>query len=128
MTKLEKSHFAQFRCGILPLRVETGRYSGLKVHERVCHICNTTETEDEIHFLFMREYVIFVIQQEQKMRFIFFSTETEDEIHFLFMREYVIFVIQQKQKMKFIFFSNVHAIKTSDKRSFLKQLKLSQIS
>ena len=32
MTKLEKSHFAQFRCGILPLRVETGRYSGLKLH------------------------------------------------------------------------------------------------
>ena len=32
MTKLEKSHFAQFRCGILPLRVETGTYSGLMVH------------------------------------------------------------------------------------------------
>ena len=28
MTKLDKSHFAQFRCGILPLRVETWRYSG----------------------------------------------------------------------------------------------------
>ena len=52
MTKLEKSHFAQFRCGILPLRVETGRYSGLSVHERTCNICNSNETEDEIHFLF----------------------------------------------------------------------------
>ena len=52
MTKLEKSHFAQFRCGILPLRVETGRYSGLSVHERTCTICTSNATEDEIHFLF----------------------------------------------------------------------------
>ena len=52
MTKLEKSHFAQFRCSILPLRVETGRYSGLSVHERTCTICTSNATEDEIHFLF----------------------------------------------------------------------------
>ena len=51
MTKLEKSHFAQFRCGILPLRVETGRYSGLSVHERTCTICTSNATEDDIHFL-----------------------------------------------------------------------------
>ena len=52
LTKLERSHFAQFRCGILPLRVETGRYAGLSVQDRLCNICNLNETEDEIHFLF----------------------------------------------------------------------------
>ena len=51
-TKLEKLHFAQFRCVILPLRVGMGIYSGLSVHERTCNICNSNETEDEIHFLF----------------------------------------------------------------------------
>ena len=52
MTKLEKSHSAQLRCGILTLRVETGRNSGLSVHERTCNYGNSNETEDEIHFLF----------------------------------------------------------------------------
>ena len=36
----------------LPLRVETRRYSGLCVYERTCNICNSNETEDEIHFWF----------------------------------------------------------------------------
>ena len=59
LTKLEKSHFAQFRCGILPLRVETGRYSGLGVHERTCNICKSNETEDEIH-LCLNVYVTMI--------------------------------------------------------------------
>ena len=45
------SHLAQFRYGILLLRVETGRYVGLNVNERICNLCNMNETEDEIHFL-----------------------------------------------------------------------------
>ena len=52
VTKPAKSHFAQFRCGILPLRVETRRYSGLSLHERTCAICTSNAMEDEIHFLF----------------------------------------------------------------------------
>lgn len=52
LTKCERSHLAQFRCGILPLRVETGRYVGLNVNERICKMCDDNVTEDEIHFLF----------------------------------------------------------------------------
>ena len=51
LSKTEKSHLAQFRCGILSLRVETGRYVILSVNERICNLCNLNETEDEIHFL-----------------------------------------------------------------------------
>ena len=53
---------AQFRCGILLLRIElgryqnvkdniTGRYRKLKPEERLCAICNGQYVEDEIHFL-----------------------------------------------------------------------------
>ena len=47
----ERSLLAQFRCGILPLRIETGRYVGEKPEERLCKICNSQQTEDETHFL-----------------------------------------------------------------------------
>ncbi|CAC5394901.1 unnamed protein product [Mytilus coruscus] len=35
LTKVERSHLAQFRCGILPLRIETGRYIGERPEERL---------------------------------------------------------------------------------------------
>ena len=42
---------AQFRCGILPLRIETGRFRNLPVEERICELCNLRQVEDEQHFL-----------------------------------------------------------------------------
>jgi hypothetical protein len=51
LTKVERSHLAQFRCGILPLRVETGRFVGLNQNDRLCQICHNNEVEDESHFL-----------------------------------------------------------------------------
>ena len=51
LSKSERSHLAQSRCGILPLRLEAGRFVGLSVEERICNLCNINETEDELHFL-----------------------------------------------------------------------------
>ena len=42
--------FAQFRSGILPLHIETGRFRGLDLSDRICPICES-EVEDEVHFL-----------------------------------------------------------------------------
>ena len=50
MKKYHRSIFAQFRCGILPLQIEVGRFRGLDLCDRVCPICNSA-VEDEIHFL-----------------------------------------------------------------------------
>ncbi len=50
--KYEKSLLAQLRYGILPLRVETGRFINEKRHERICTLCDTSSIEDQIHFLF----------------------------------------------------------------------------
>ena len=43
--------YTQFRHGILPLKVETGRFQNISLHDRVCEFCKLNEVEDEIHFL-----------------------------------------------------------------------------
>jgi hypothetical protein len=51
LSKYERSIIAQFRCGILPLRVETGRYIGEPLNDRLCRLCNDSCVENEVHFL-----------------------------------------------------------------------------
>ena len=41
---------AQFRLGVLPLKIETGRYQNIP-EERTCDSCSNT-IENEIHFMF----------------------------------------------------------------------------
>ncbi len=50
--RYEKSLLSQLRYGILPLRVETGRFVNEKRCERICTLCNNGNIEDQIHFLF----------------------------------------------------------------------------
>ncbi len=40
LKKNDRSLLAQFRCGILPLRIETGRYVGEAVENRLCLLCD----------------------------------------------------------------------------------------
>lgn len=56
ITKQERSLMAQFRCGILPLRVETGRYRNEPLHERYCVLCKSNSIEDEKHFIFQCKF------------------------------------------------------------------------
>ena len=50
LSRYQKSIFAQFRCGILPLEIEIGRYRNIPLAQRICQICHK-EVEDEIHLL-----------------------------------------------------------------------------
>lgn len=52
LKKNERSLLAQCRTGILPLRLETGRYLGEPVDSRTCRLCNSGEVENECHFIF----------------------------------------------------------------------------
>ena len=52
LNRRERSLLAQLRCGILPLRIETGRFRGEKVDDRLCTFCRSGAIEDEYHFLF----------------------------------------------------------------------------
>ena len=45
-----RSAFSRFRCGVAPIRIETGRYERLTEEERVCPFCNS-EIENELHVL-----------------------------------------------------------------------------
>ena len=51
ISKYQRSLFAQFRCGILPLEIEIGRFREKNLNERICKLCNHNAVEDEIHFL-----------------------------------------------------------------------------
>ena len=50
--RYEKALLSQLRYGILPLRVETGRFVGEKHTDRICTLCDSNIVEDQIHFLF----------------------------------------------------------------------------
>jgi hypothetical protein len=65
----ERSFLAQLRFGILPLAIETGRFSRTPVENRICSFCSTC-TEDELHFLF-------VCPQYQNARSVFLQNVQE---------------------------------------------------
>ena len=47
---LHRSALAKFRCGVAPLRIETGRYEHLPELQRTCPFCSTN-IENELHVL-----------------------------------------------------------------------------
>ena len=50
LDRYDKSLLSQFRYGILPIEIETGRYRGLDRKDRLCTLCNEGVVEDQIHF------------------------------------------------------------------------------
>ena len=46
-TTVRYGAYAKFRCGVAPLRIETGRYERLQLYERCCfHCANKIESEN----------------------------------------------------------------------------------
>ena len=37
--------------GPFQLRIETGRYVGESIHDKICSLCNSGQVEDESHFI-----------------------------------------------------------------------------
>ena len=52
LSRRQRSALAKLRTGTLPLALETGRYVGRPVEERVCRTCDLGAVERETHFLF----------------------------------------------------------------------------
>ena len=48
----ERSIMCQLRSGVLPLRIETGRFISDALNQRLCLFCYTDAVEYEKHFLF----------------------------------------------------------------------------
>ncbi len=49
MTRFQRSTFAKFRCGILPLQIEVGRFRGQNERDRICPICRTAVESDTFY-------------------------------------------------------------------------------
>ena len=43
-----RAAFCKFRCGVAPIRIETGRYENIDVSQRLCNFCNVVEDETHI--------------------------------------------------------------------------------
>jgi len=46
-----RSAFSKFRLGVAPIRIETGRYEGLRLENRICPFCADITVESELHVL-----------------------------------------------------------------------------
>ena len=57
-SRQERRILSNFRCGSLPLAIETGRYTVPKtpLHDRICQFCTANVLEDEMHFLLHCEF------------------------------------------------------------------------
>jgi hypothetical protein len=53
LTRYQRSLLSQLKFGILPLKLETDRYQGIPIEQRICKICDIKSVEDEPHFLFI---------------------------------------------------------------------------
>ena len=51
LSRKERNLMAQLRCGILPLRIETGRYTRKSPDQRLCKLCDDAAIEDEKRFV-----------------------------------------------------------------------------
>jgi len=56
LNKKHRSALAKFRCGVAPLHIETGRYVGRSLNDRVCFNCPTEIASEEHVILFCDIY------------------------------------------------------------------------
>ena len=55
---------AQFKCGVLPLRVETGRHCCERWEDRLCTFCFSGEIENDVDVLKINVFVCVEIDDE----------------------------------------------------------------
>ena len=107
ITKYQRSLFAQFRCGILPLEIEVGRYRDIPLEKRLCLVCKDGNIEDEIHFLCQcskyDEYRSLLYSQAEKLDPLFYSKDDIDKY---------VFLMSNLQKPVIHFISNSIATRT----------------
>jgi len=80
LNRQNRSIMAQFRLGILPLNLETGRFRNIPLNERFCDTC-ATNVEDETHFMLhcplyeVERQKLFDIANLQNLQFLNLSNE-----------------------------------------------------
>ena len=79
MPKSSRSLISQLRLGVLPLRIETGRFMPLAEAERLCKVCAENKVENEYHFLFeCSEYTEYRSELETTININFARLSTQE--------------------------------------------------
>ena len=92
---------AQLRCGILPIRIETGRFTNIrdpitdklkkmKSTERICQLCTKDEIENEIHF--------YVCPIYEHLRFLLYSDVVESVLTVTDEHKFILLVTKYQKK------------------------------
>lgn len=81
-----RSAFSKFRCGVAPLRLETGRFEGLEVEQRICPVCGLS-VEDEKHVLLECSFY-----QDLRTKLFKKACEIYNDFHFMTQTEQVRFL------------------------------------
>ncbi len=88
-----RSILSQFRIGILPLHVETGRFSNIPLDRRLCACCNLNVIEDEYHFL-----MICSKYENPRQTLISIVSDMYGHFNLLTDRDKFVFMLQNCQK------------------------------
>ncbi len=80
-----RSLIAQFRVGILPLHIETGRFRNKQRAQANCPICNTG-VEDEYHF-------VCICEEYSQFREMFYAKVVDDEFDVMSNEERFVYLI-----------------------------------
>ena len=78
---------------MLPLEIETGRFAGKPVAERLCKVCNTLRVEDEFHFLFsccmyQRERSFYYVENIDNIEH-FMLLSDDDKVKYMLQKEHI---------------------------------------
>ena len=71
-----RSSFSKLRCGVLPLEIETGRYSRTELAHRICKLCDSNAIESEVHFLIQCPLYV-----DQRQRMLDQALEQDDDFN-----------------------------------------------
>ena len=97
LTRNQRSLVAQLRTGILPLALETGRFTQTPEEDRLCRLCELGEVENETHF-------VLYCPRYDDFRNVLFGE--------LFVKKPEMFWISDDDKMKWLFNFNVFKLAT----------------
>ncbi len=118
-----RSYLAQIRLGILPIKIETGRFINLKPEERLCPLCTDQLVKNEIHFLFeCPAYNIFRLHLIRKSYPTFNLDDSYAKLNILmstFYKDTSIFISESFQKRSQILFHRRWIMSISNLYSFL---------
>ena len=89
-----RSAFSKLRCGVLPLEIETGRYSRTELAHRICKLCDSNAIESEVHFLIQCPLYV-----DQRQRMLDQALEQDDDFNLLDDVNKVYFLLNNTDKL-----------------------------